>query len=56
MIRCDLEEREKTVTDPGKTDLPFIRGEKIEKRLEMEADLERAMQSTRDQLDRADVK
>ena len=36
MIRCDLEEREKTVTDPGKTDLLFIRGEKIEKRLEME--------------------
>ena len=38
MIRCGLEEREGTITEPGKTDLLFIRekSEKIEKRLEME--------------------
>ena len=38
MIRCGLEEREKTITEPGKTDLLFIdkKSGKIEKRLEME--------------------
>jgi len=36
--RCGLEEREKTITEPGKTDLLFIdkKSGKIEKRLEME--------------------
>ena len=38
MIRCDLDEKERTITEPGKTDLLFIQenSEKIEKRLEME--------------------
>ena len=38
MIRCNLEDKERTITMPGQTDLLFIQEKsgKIEKRLEME--------------------
>ena len=38
MIRCNLEDTERTITMPGQTDLLFIQEKsgKIEKRLEME--------------------